>query len=159
MDVVLPAPFGPRKPKTSPLGTDRVRSRTATLAPNSFRSARTSRAGSAKSLPDRLRHLEDQHPVARSGDGEHLAGFWMEVTSSPLAPFTSTSRKVPPSEGIGTSRVLRQSMLRAKILASSALIPAIRRANAPSSARSTPWGICTLGPGDWKNMKSSSPRR
>ena len=33
MDVVFPAPFGPRKPKTSPLGTDRVRSRTAVFAP------------------------------------------------------------------------------------------------------------------------------
>ena len=49
VEVVLPAPFGPRKPKTSPLGTHKVRSLTATFAPNSLRSARTSRAGSAKS--------------------------------------------------------------------------------------------------------------
>ena len=31
--VVFPAPLGPRKPKTSPRGTARVRSSTATLLP------------------------------------------------------------------------------------------------------------------------------
>src|SRR5215469_11962964 len=39
-DVLLPAPFGPKKPKTSPRGTSRVRFRTATLPLKTFRSAR-----------------------------------------------------------------------------------------------------------------------
>src|SRR5688572_25455045 len=36
MEVVLPAPFGPRKPNTSPPATEKVRSRTATNSPYCF---------------------------------------------------------------------------------------------------------------------------
>src|ERR1043165_2459114 len=36
MVVDLPAPFGPRKPSTSPRSTAKVRSFTATFAPNAF---------------------------------------------------------------------------------------------------------------------------
>src|ERR1051326_5849166 len=39
-DVLLPAPFGPRKPKTSPRGTSRVRFRTATFPSKTLRSPR-----------------------------------------------------------------------------------------------------------------------
>ena len=41
-DVVLPAPFGPKKPKTSPRGTARDKPATATLRPNSRRNAAVS---------------------------------------------------------------------------------------------------------------------
>src|SRR5438067_202219 len=40
--VVLPDPFGPSMPKTSPRCTDNVRPSTATRWPNTFRSARAS---------------------------------------------------------------------------------------------------------------------
>ena len=42
--VVLPAPFGPRKPKTSPRGTVMVSPARATIRPNSLRSSRVSMA-------------------------------------------------------------------------------------------------------------------
>src|SRR5262249_46323965 len=45
-EVLLPAPFGPRKPKTSPRGTSRVRFRTATLPPKTLRSPRVRMARS-----------------------------------------------------------------------------------------------------------------
>src|SRR5579863_7337248 len=37
IEVLLPAPFGPRKPKISPRGTVKVKSRTATLPPKTLR--------------------------------------------------------------------------------------------------------------------------
>ncbi len=37
IDVLLPAPFGPRKPKISPRRTVSERSRTATLSPKTLR--------------------------------------------------------------------------------------------------------------------------
>ncbi len=37
--VLLPAPFGPSRPKTSPLPTDSDRPSTARLVPNCFTSA------------------------------------------------------------------------------------------------------------------------
>jgi hypothetical protein len=36
MVVVLPAPLGPRKPKTSPLATSKLTPRTASTAPKVF---------------------------------------------------------------------------------------------------------------------------
>jgi hypothetical protein len=43
--VVLPAPFGPTRPKNDPGGTTRVTSSTATLGPNCLRSPANSNAG------------------------------------------------------------------------------------------------------------------
>src|SRR2546425_11259292 len=84
-EVVFPAPLGPRKPKTVPGGTLRVRSRTAALAPYSFRSARVSRAGSLTDggLADRLGHREDLHPVAPSLDAEDLVALGPEDHRAP----------------------------------------------------------------------------
>src|SRR5947208_2191488 len=45
MSVVLPAPFGPISPKTSPAGICSVRFSMATLEPYSFRKCRTSIIG------------------------------------------------------------------------------------------------------------------
>src|SRR5262249_41874276 len=60
MEVVFPAPFGPRKPKTSPRPTSRERSSTAVFWPNSFRSPRVSMTESVtRSLGDGLRHLHE----------------------------------------------------------------------------------------------------
>src|SRR4051794_36499434 len=44
MVVVLPAPLGPRKPKTSPAATSKLTPRTASRSPNALRSSRTSTA-------------------------------------------------------------------------------------------------------------------
>ena len=62
-EVVLPAPLGPRKPKTSPRRTDRERSATASFAPKRLRSPWVSMASPLMraSLPYRLGHL---HQVA-----------------------------------------------------------------------------------------------
>ena len=43
--VVLPAPFGPRKPNTSPAATSKLTPRTASTSPKDFCSSRTSIAG------------------------------------------------------------------------------------------------------------------
>src|SRR3954454_4596212 len=44
MVVVLPAPLGPRKPKTSPAATSKLTPRTASRSPKALRSSRTSTA-------------------------------------------------------------------------------------------------------------------
>ena len=46
MEVLFPAPLGPRNPKISPRRTESVRSRTAGRPPNSFRRLRASMARS-----------------------------------------------------------------------------------------------------------------
>src|SRR2546425_1278317 len=87
IEVVFPAPFGPRNPKTVPGGTLRVRSRTAALAPKSFLSARVSSAGSVtdRSLADRLGHREDLHPVAPPLDAVDLVALGPEHHRAPPA--------------------------------------------------------------------------
>jgi hypothetical protein len=45
--VVLPLPFGPRKPKISPLGTSKSTASTAVKSPKRFVSPRTSMAAGA----------------------------------------------------------------------------------------------------------------
>src|SRR5687768_11562229 len=84
-DVVLPAPFGPRNPNTSPRGMCSESSETATFEPNSLRRPCVSMAVSVirrRSL-HRLRHLEEhfgaqvarkhEHPVARRPEQMRLA--------------------------------------------------------------------------------------
>ena len=64
IEVVLPAPFGPRNPKISPAPTRSDRSATATVAPNCLRSAWVSidRDGlcsaTARQSADRVGHLQ-----------------------------------------------------------------------------------------------------
>jgi hypothetical protein len=50
MDVLLPAPLGPRNPKIEPRGTFSERLRTATFGPNAFSRFRVSIAYSADAL-------------------------------------------------------------------------------------------------------------
>ena len=61
IEVLLPAPFGPRKPKISPRGTVRVKSRTATLPPKTLRKfcVRTAKLSCWDRVDSRLSQLQD----------------------------------------------------------------------------------------------------
>ena len=63
--VVLPDPFGPRKPTTSPSPTVSDTSSRATVAPNRFETLRTS--SMRRNLPA---SLTDKRPPAARGDGD-----------------------------------------------------------------------------------------
>src|SRR5262249_24801354 len=73
-EVLLPAPFGPKKPNTSPRGTSRVRFRTATLPPKTLRSPRVRMARSE----DRVIYnwITSNHSIERSpqrgGQGQRI---------------------------------------------------------------------------------------
>src|SRR5262245_10479765 len=62
--VVLPAPFGPRKPKICPRGTSKLTASTATKSPNVLVSSWTTTAGSAKGAL-RCGHPLDEHVLQR----------------------------------------------------------------------------------------------
>src|SRR6202035_2519449 len=78
ISVVLPAPFGPSKPKISPVGTVKLTSFTATKSPNCFFSFLTSIAFVS------VVFMAPAVFIARSsGDG---ACRWVQCRSQPLPP-------------------------------------------------------------------------
>src|SRR5215218_9765727 len=68
MVVVLPAPFGPRKPKASPLSTSKLTPRTASTSSNDLARPRTEIAGAPGLDPSVPATRSDPlHPVAGAG--------------------------------------------------------------------------------------------
>ena len=74
--VVLPAPFGPRKPKASPRATSNVRSWTPRAVPYRFVSCRTSMTAVG------LRHLRANLHQTRPSRGSSSAGARVEGPAS-----------------------------------------------------------------------------
>jgi hypothetical protein len=98
MVVDFPAPFGPRKPKTSPRGTTSDRSTTASVEPNrllsrSMRSAGTDDVGAA------MVHSWQSGHDCRPDFPAHLAGT-LDLAKGPRKAFfagTLGSSWAPPS--------------------------------------------------------------
>src|SRR5437867_1496643 len=116
-EVVLPAPFGPRKPNTSPRWTDSESAATATFGPNSFRSPWVSRMRSGMgprrqagrvtidSRPSRIlatRGTNDPRLLDRIGhlghvDGPEVAGETVDL----LAIRPQEHRTLTPAGPVG----------------------------------------------------------
>src|SRR5205823_7006691 len=73
--VVLPAPFGPRSPHTSPWSTEKSRSSTASTDPNRFVSPETAMTGSVTSARA-LDEVDDDI-------GQFLAAILLEEVAAP----------------------------------------------------------------------------
>jgi hypothetical protein len=111
--VVLPAPFGPRKPVTLPGSMPNVKSSTATLSPYRFVSPRTSimetgplqepsrevvTAGGRKSLPNRLHPA--RRPIAAASPAVMITPSSFRMSRWPM---TSKDAAGPPGAGVDGS--------------------------------------------------------
>src|SRR5262249_27692452 len=135
-EVLLPAPFGPKSPKTSPRRTSRVRLRTATLPPKVFRSPRARMAKSENRLIYQLvDHRSDATRFSASDELPWPIKEWIipflthnrlyrfscesvSVIRVPSTPSTVTFSYELVLRGIGTTSVEDQSTVWQKECAS-----------------------------------------
>src|SRR5580693_3753507 len=90
MVVVLPAPFGPRKPVTLPGSMPNVRSSTAVLAPYRFVRPRTSIMGNRSSLANLVKLLfarPCREPfITYEQDSVQTSQFWRRQAAARVTP-------------------------------------------------------------------------
>ena len=107
--VVLPAPFGPRSPNTSPGWTSKSIPRTASTPSYAFRRPRTRIAGSALTVrgaaPSSSRARARSLPVRTTVMSEQ-SGWWPTAATGPEAPATAPRRAstVAPGASAGSRR-------------------------------------------------------
>ena len=87
--VVLPAPFGPRNPNTSPTPTSNETSSNATRSPNRFDRWSTERAGARASARETWDGAAS--PPLRAGVARPARAGWPPATSS--APMRDERRR------------------------------------------------------------------